>query len=251
MNQATRPDWWDDDDSAISELLNRIPVPDRARFSALEYLIENCNSLGSIGPASPDHVSRPVVSNAEPALKDLLALESRVESSTQTRRIVTLRTWMAVSVMAASVVMGLFWWSSSAHLAPPQLMAICHEQILQVSEWKTPEEQLAQAELSRFSELLRKYLAVATGGEIGTQAFSRTSVSSSGRIWKIPIANQHDLYVLEFHSPRQITNLDARLQLLNGLSNGWSQAAVVTGDRLLVFMSKDDVRRSLRMLPLA
>ena len=241
MKPGVRPAWWDDDDATIARLLDCSPVPNSARHAAHQYLLK---SIATDGLDFRDSlVSAP--SCPQPTA------EVQRQTPTLPLRSTNRRRWLALSAMAACIVLGLFWWSSSTYLTTQQLVATCSEQLNRSDAWEVFHDQVEQSELTILTDALRKYLRSSPTGGMKTLALVRTEVSPRGRIWRIPVSGGSELYVFVFHSPRRIQNLDQQLKFISDLSHGWSSAAVATNDGLLVFMSKDDLKKSLKFMSLA
>jgi len=241
MKPGARPAWWDDDDATIAQLLDCSPVPGSARHAAHQYLLK------SIAAAEKD--IRHSLVNATNCPE--LTVENPLHSPALPPRSAYRRRWLGLSAMAACTVLGLFWWSSSTFLTAQQLVSTCSEQLSQADAWEVFHDQVEQSELSVLTDALRKYLRSSPSGGMETMALVRTEVSPRGRVWRIPVSGGSELYVFVFHAPRSVQNLDQQLKFISDLSQGWSSAAVATNDGLLVFMSKDDLRKSLRFMPLA
>lgn len=234
MKQAEYPAEWDDQDVAIARLLNCLPVPESARLSAHQHLLRSvadCPVDHGLAEPSQDQKSKPLVTGP-------------YRSTNRWR-------WMAVSGLAASVVFGLFWWSSSSELSTGQLLSTCSDQIDGSSAWQIYQSQADSVELFTVTDVLRRYLALPVAGDLETRPLTKSSVSPRGRVWKISMKGRSDLYLFVFESPGRVENVDQQLKIVAGLSKGWSTAAVQSNDRLLVFMSRDDLKGILRFMPLA
>lgn len=258
MNDLSRPLDWDLDDSAIAGLLDSTPIPDAIRKSAHSRLLAAIAppALGSSPSLKPlvDRAvseSRQSVGGTENQATRKQPLNLPSQPSSRLPRTANRLSWLTISALAACVVVGLFWWSSSSQISTDQLVAVCDNILTQSTDWEVVDGNTDQTQLEVVSQVLSKYLRVYPSGVMETRAIRRNEISSDGRVWRIPLATDSELYVLVFNSHRDVKNIDSRLNLLAGTSLGWSTAAVRASDRLFVFISKDDLKQSLRFIPLA
>jgi hypothetical protein len=236
MNSTIEPEDWGREDHLIVQALHGLPVPKEARKRAHHYLLQQAS------PSAFDH--------AASGLRAASIEDDKQPQVTTFGR----RRWLAWGMLvgiAASALVAITFWKWLQPLYPAQLIAVCIDQIEKPGDWRTIGDSPESLEVTAFQNVLNKVLTVHPGSPIEYRPMESTVVSGEGRLWKLPIIGRREIYILEFDSPRTVEGVSTRIQMLSGISRGWSMAAVVEGDRLFVFMSKDRLRDSLNLSPLA
>lgn len=236
MNRKNRPDDWRQVDELISEALHSTPVSLESRMRARQYLIHH---------ALPSAVDR--------CLGSIDSIGGEVSShlKSQAGWIRRKLIWGALLSLAASALMAVALWKMFLPLSASHLIAVCIEQVEGRGEWRTVGDSDQPLEVMEFQNVLSRVLRVAPGSPVEYRWMDHSIVSDKGRLWRLPIEGRGEIYVLEFESPRAVEGISSRIQLLSGISRGWSMAAVSEGDRLFVFISKDRLKDSLNLSPLA
>jgi hypothetical protein len=217
MSKTENPERWTPEDETIASLLNAIDVPSGARMRAKQRLLEQAEQQ----PARAGKVGKPRV------------------------------LWLGLAAVAASVLFGFLWWKATQPLSRTQLIAVCQQQLDVPGTWSLAGNWGDSDGIFALSEVLGRALKSPPGAPLEYRTLTSTRISPRGKVWKLPMPGRRDLYVLEFESPRSVENISGQLQMLSGVSQGWSMAAVIEQERLFVFISKDDLRDTLRIPRLA
>ncbi|MBX3423257.1 MAG: hypothetical protein KF752_16995 [Pirellulaceae bacterium] len=243
----------DADDRQIIGLLNAFPVPASARQRAhqrLSQLLDIDQPDVTCGQTLDDAVRRavhPVSSPDESGVQPATTtVQNAAEGQSAQRRL-----WLGLAAVAASLLLG--WVTIRAWQPVPrsQLVAICAEQLSLSDSWDTLNSSVSQSDTGELDHILSRFLNASLTEAIQFRAMHKTKLSASGRLWKVLLSTGRELYIFQLSEPRPVEGVVDRLQLVADRSSGWSTAAIVHAGQLFVFMSKDDLRQTLRLAPLA
>lgn len=242
---SSNPSWWDDDDHTIAQILHSIPVPESSRQAVLARLR---SGFPARNVSSPTAVSPTLQSQSA-----TIPQTSSVAPITQARSTVSRRILAAIATLAASLLLGLFWWSAAQSLTVAQLITTSIEQVERDGPWEMHEDsdEIFLASSAELRNVLNRTLRVPVEGAIRSRAILGTNIAPQGRLWKLQLRGGKEFYVVEFHSPRKVQTIGGPLRILSNASDGWSIAAVRSDNLLFVFVSKSDLNRALRPSPLA
>ncbi len=236
------PEWWEDDDRAIAQLLDELPVPDSSRLAVHQRLLQ-------LSSSSPNECE------PNPGLNQASSHESQPLSKASAWQLpaISRRMWVSAATLAASLLLGLFWWNAAQSLTVEQLIAVSIDQVASSHQWTAHPKGVGglNADLTELQALLNVCLRVPIDESLQYREIVRTKIAQHGRLWKLQLQGGKELFVVEFYNPRKIQTINNQLRILTGPSNGWATAAVTSGDRLFVFMSRSELSRSLRLTQLA
>lgn len=258
MMNAQLPANWDADDLLLQQLICSVAVPAEARQQAkqavsrlvMDAMVTSAtrqaaivsDSFGVADAVGGDHPSASV-------LQTISETDRSMECNSS--YLIERRAWLGTAALAATLLLGWVTLTVWRSLSPSQLLAYCTRQLDQSPSWKSLDAGSGAFDQSRLSQLVQSYFKVSPVTGIEYRALGDSSFSSSGCLWKLPLAGGREIYIFEFPAPRSVEGISQHLQLLTDRSGGWSTAAVVRDGYLFVLMSKDDLTRSLKLTPLA
>jgi hypothetical protein len=243
MNGVKKPDEWGHEEKLIVDALNNFPVSEEARVRARRSLLKNASfNLNNSDDSGLRTLQPEVAHSSSPPSFDLTGRRRYTR-----RRLLAWAGFLgaAAVVLALVTVENIFRPVNSA-----QLIAVCIESLEQAGDWLKIRDINDSVPLEPLQNVLNRVLAVTPDSSIEYRPLGSSAVSSRGSLWKLAISGRREVYVLEFENPRHVEGVSARIELLSGISRGWSMAAVVEGDRLFVFMSKERLKDSLNLSPL-